>query len=83
MVAVRNVHPLGHTRCPRYVRGKRGHVARVDGRFLLPDIDAHGAERRKQYTYNVRFDAHELWSDAANAAAAVYVDLWESYLEVP
>src|SRR5436309_9731553 len=28
-VAARNVHPTGHTRLPRYVRGKRGVVARV------------------------------------------------------
>lgn len=82
-VVVRNVNPLGHTRCPRYVRGRRGHVARVDGRFALPDATAHGGERYKQYTYNVRFDARELWGDAADSAAPVYVDLWESYLEAP
>lgn len=82
-VAARNLNPLGHTRCPRYVRGKRGHVTRVDGRFALPDATAHDGERCKQYTYNVRFDAHELWGDAADSAAPVYVDLWESYLEAP
>ncbi len=79
-VVVRNLHPLGHTRCPRYVRGKRGVVTRVDGRFPLPDI-AHGGERCEQYTYNVRFESHEMWGDTADQAAAVYVDLWESYLE--
>jgi len=82
-VVVRNVHPLGHTRCPRYVRGKRGVVARVDDRFPLPDVAAHASERCAQYAYNVRFDGHELWGDATDTAAAVYVDLWESYLEAP
>jgi len=82
-VTVRNAHPLGHTRCPRYVRGKRGVVTRVDDRFPLPDVAALGGERCEQYAYNVRFDGHELWGAAADTAAAVYVDLWESYLEAP
>ena len=82
-VVVRNMHPLGHTRCPRYVRGKRGVVTRMDGRFLLPDVAAHASEPCEQYEYNVRFEGHELWGDAADTTAAVYVDLWESYLEAP
>jgi nitrile hydratase beta subunit len=82
-VVVRNVHPLGHTRCPRYVRGKRGVVVRVDGRSPLPDVAAHASDRCDQYAYNVRFDGRELWGDAADSAAAVQVDLWESYLEAP
>ncbi len=82
-VVVRNIHPLGHTRCPRYVRGRRGVVTRVDGRFPLPDVAAHTAARVNQHTYSVRFDARELWGEAADEAAAVYVDLWESYLEAP
>lgn len=82
-VVVGNLHPRGHTRCPRYVRGKRGVVTRVDGRFPLPDVAAHGSDRCEQYAYNVRFDAPELWGDAADSAALVYVDLWESYLEAP
>jgi nitrile hydratase subunit beta len=82
-VVVRNLHPFGHTRCPRYVRGKRGVVTRVDGRFPLPEVAAHTRERCGQYAYNVRFDGRELWGDPADRAAAVHVDLWESYLEAP
>jgi nitrile hydratase beta subunit len=80
-VVVRNLHPLGHTRCPRYVRGKRGVITRIDGLFQLPDVAAHSTERCEQYAYDVRFDGGELWGDAAEAKSAVYVDLWESYLE--
>jgi len=29
----------------------------------------------------VRFAARELWGEAANPADAVYLDLWEDYLE--
>jgi len=82
-VVVRNVHPLGHTRCPRYVRGKRGVVARVDGLFPLPDVAAHASQPCAQYAYNVRFEARELWGDDAGAAETISVDLWESYLEMP
>ena len=83
IVVVRNAHPLGHTRCPRYVRGKRGVVARVDGLFPLPDVAAHTSERCEQYAYNVRFDGRELWGNTADSATVVSVDLWESYLETP
>ncbi|MGH7896604.1 MAG: nitrile hydratase subunit beta [Candidatus Binatia bacterium] len=80
-VLVRNVNPLGHTRCPRYVRGKRGIIDRVYQPFVLPDANAHGEGEKPETVYCVRFDAAELWGSAEKTAAAVYVDLWESYLE--
>jgi nitrile hydratase len=80
-VVVRDLHRAGHTRAPRYVRGKRGTVVRVAPAFSLPDVAAHGLERRAEPTYHVRFDARELWGDASEASAAVVVDLWQSYLE--
>jgi nitrile hydratase len=79
-VRVRDWHSPGHTRCPRYARGKRGVVVRVDGTHSVPDIEAHGPARRHEPTYSVRFDAAELWGDG-EAAVAVHVDLWDSYLE--
>jgi nitrile hydratase len=82
-VRVRNMHPLGHTRCPRYVRGKRGVVVRIDGRHPLPDLAAHSDHPCKEFAYCVRFAGHELWSTAAAAGEVVHVDLWESYLEAP
>ena len=79
---MREWHPPGHTRCPRYVRGKTGTVTRVDGTYSVPDIEAHGTARRHEPTYSVRFDAGELWHDGQRGAA-VHVDLWDSYLERP
>lgn len=79
-VRVREWHPPGHTRCPRYVRGKAGTVVRVDGTHSVPDIEAHGTARRHEPTYSVRFDAAELWRDGQHGAS-VHVDLWDSYLE--
>jgi len=79
-VLVREWHSPGHTRCPRYVRGKAGVVVRVDGTHSVPDVEAHGTARRCEPTYSVRFDAADLWRDGQQGAA-VHVDLWDSYLE--
>ena len=79
-VRVRDWHSPGHTRCPGYVRGKAGMVVRVDGIHSVPDIEAHGAARRHEPTYSVRFDAADLWGDAQRGVS-VHVDLWDSYLE--
>jgi nitrile hydratase subunit beta len=79
-VRVRDWHSPGHTRCPGYVRGKAGMVVRVDGTHSVPDIEAHGAARRDEPTYSVRFDAADLWGDGQRGVS-VHVDLWDSYLE--
>jgi nitrile hydratase len=80
-VRVRAMHPRGHTRCPRYVRGKLGVVDRCDGRFTLPDADVHGDGPPIEFTYSVRFDAAELWGAEAERGNVVSVGLWQSYLE--
>jgi nitrile hydratase beta subunit len=80
-VRVREWHPPGHTRAPRYVQGKRGVVVRVDGAFSVPDIEAHSARRVLEPTYSVRFTARELWGEAGADGEVVHVDLWDRYLE--
>jgi len=68
-VRVREWHPPGHTRCPRYVRGKAGTVVRLDGSYSVPDIEAHGTARRREPTYSVRFGAAELWDSSRRSPA--------------
>ena len=80
-VRVRDLHPRGHTRAPRYVRGKRGVIVHVAPKFGFPDTSAHGLAPREEHTYHVRFEASELWGSAAEQDEAVIVDLWASYLE--
>ena len=75
---MREWHPLGHTRAPRYVQGKRGRIVRLDGVYSLPDVAYHCDEERTEPTYSVRFEAVELWGGRGDP---VHVDLWESYLE--
>jgi nitrile hydratase len=79
-VVVRNDHPEGHTRCPRYVRRAEGEVVSVHGAHALPDAGARGEERAEPL-YTVGFDAEELWGPDREADDTVHVDLWESYLE--
>lgn len=75
-----NRHPLGHTREPRYVRGRVGIIHAHYGAHVFPDRSAEGV-RVGRHLYSVRFEASELWGEHANQKSAVYVDLWEDYLE--
>jgi len=82
-VRARNIHPEGHTRLPRYTRGKQGTVVRDNGVFALQDTDVNGQslDRKPQHVYTVRFAARELWGAQASPRDSVHVDLWEDYLE--
>jgi nitrile hydratase len=79
-VRARNRHPSGHTREPRYVRGRTGVIHEHYGAHVFPDRSADGV-REGRHLYSVRFEAGELWGDPAAPAGAVYADLWEDYLE--
>ena len=80
-VRVRMIATRGHTRCPAYVRGRRGTVVRVDPAASVPDVEAHSDDRRIETIYSVRFEASELWGQASSSKDVVCVDLWHSYLE--
>ena len=81
-VIVRNIHPRGHTRLPRYVRGKRGAIFSIYGVHNFQDTVPEGATSEPQPVYSVSFDARELWGDAAEANQSLYIDMWESYLHL-
>ena len=80
-VVARNMNPVGHTRIPRYVRGRRGVIDRDHGVFIYPDTHAAGLGPKPQHVYSVRFAARELWGPEAHLQDAVYVDLWDDYLD--
>lgn len=75
-----NRHPLGHTREPRYVRGRVGIIHEHHGAHVYPDRNAKGSKEGR-HLYSVRFTAESLWGKGASRRSAVYVDLWEDYLE--
>jgi nitrile hydratase len=76
-----NLNPTGHTRLPRYVRGRVGVVERRHGAHVFPDVHAHGGGESPRPLYTVRFTARELWGPEAPARDSVSLDLWEPYLE--
>ncbi|MFJ8489711.1 nitrile hydratase subunit beta [Streptomyces sp. NPDC094038] len=70
----------GHTRLPRYARGRTGTVEAVQPAAVLPDTNAHFQGESPQHVYSVRFDSRELWGADAEPFA-VTVEMYESYLE--
>jgi nitrile hydratase len=80
-VVTRNMHPKGHTRLPRYARGKEGVIERVHGAHVFPDTNAHREGENPQWLYTVRFTGRALWGEEVDPHLAVSIDAWESYLE--
>ena len=77
-VRVRRMHPEGHHRCPRYVRGVVGEVERLLGADPAPE------DEEVEPCYTVRFSSVDLFGDQTEAGEAPYtllIDLWERYLE--
>ena len=82
-VVARDIHAEGHTRLPRYARGKRGVIDRVHGVFVFPDSNAKGQGEQPGVLYSVRFSGDELWGAAGHGRDALYLDLWDAYLDPP
>ena len=80
-VRARNINPTGHTRLPRYARGKLGTIERDHGVFAFNDSKAQGLGDKPQHLYSVRFAARELWGSGASEGDSVHLDLWDDHLE--
>ena len=80
-VRARNINPPGHTRLPRYARGKVGTIQRDHGAFVFPDTNAHFLGENPQHVYSVRFSARELWGEQSRPQDTVFVNLWDDHLE--
>ena len=80
-VRARNINPTGHTRLPRYARGKTGTISMDHGVFVFPDTNAHFAGEKPQHVYSVCFSMRELWGAQGSAQDCVYLDMWDDYLE--
>ncbi|MGE0211173.1 MAG: nitrile hydratase subunit beta [Parvibaculaceae bacterium] len=80
-VRARNMHPLGHTRLPRYLRGHAGKIVAVRGAHVFPDSHAQGDGENPQWLYTVRFSARTIWGEGRNPNDSVHADLFEPYLD--
>jgi nitrile hydratase beta subunit len=79
-VRTRVIEGPGHTRLPGYAQSRTGVIAAQRGQHLLPDDSAAGKPRNVQALYSVRFDAHDLFGEA-KAGDAIFLDLWDDYLD--
>ena len=82
-VRVRKVDSPGHIRTPHYIRGKTGTIDHFVGYFKNPEELAYGRSGEPLCAlYRVSFTQSQVWADYAGAARdAVYVDLYEHWLE--
>lgn len=80
-VRTKNFNPTGHTRLPRYARGKIGMIDAVREGYVLPDSNAHGRGENPEWVYTVVFDGREIWGEGSDPTLSVSIDAWESYLE--
>ncbi len=76
-----NIHPIGHTRLPRYARGHAGEIVADYGLHVFADASAQGQENH-QHLYNVRFSSVDLWGEDGTEGDYIHVDLWDDHLEV-
>jgi nitrile hydratase beta subunit len=79
-VRAKDMHPVGHTRLPRYVRNRTGTVERMQPSQLFPDTHAHFQGENPQHVYCVAFDSNDVWGDDGDRCT-IYVDLYDNYLE--
>ena len=78
-VIVRNEHPPGHTRMPRYLRGHRGVIQKHHGVHILEDdVDEDVGQ---QHLYTVMFESSELWGSRAHPNDRIHAELWDLHLE--
>jgi nitrile hydratase len=80
-IVTRNIHPLTHTRLPRFARGKPGEITALHGAHVFPDSNAVFQGENAQPLYTVKFQSRTLWGEAANPRDTVCLDLWEDYLD--
>jgi nitrile hydratase subunit beta len=80
-VRTRNINPQGHTRLPRYTRGRSGVIESIRGCHVFSDTAATDHGNEAHWLYTVVFNGHELWGDGADPTLKVSIDAWEPYLE--
>lgn len=82
-VRVKAANPPGHRRTPSYIRGKKGEIERVCGRFLNPEELAYGFDGEpRRVLYRVRFMQKEVWPGYASPGEDfIELEIYEHWLE--
>jgi len=80
-VHTKNMHPVSHTRLPRFARGRTGTIERIQGCHVFPDATVAEHVERPEWLYTVTFDGRELWGSDADPTVRVSIEAFEPYLE--
>ena len=73
-----STQPDRHHRVPRYVRGVTGTIDAICGSEHIAGQRSNEIEPQ----YTVRFASGDVWGERHDEAPfAIFVDLWQSYLE--
>ena len=80
-VRTKNMHPITHTRLPRYARDKVGVIERNNGCQMFPDSVAANLGDNPQWLYTVVFDGRELWGADSDPTLKVSIEAFEPYLD--
>lgn len=82
-VRVKSVSPPGHRRTPAYVRGKKGEIERVCGRFPNPEELAYGFDGEpRRVLYRVRFRQSDVWpAYDSRTEDFIEMEIYEHWLE--
>ena len=80
-VRARRIRHGGHTRLPGNVQGKRGVVSAIYAAYDVPDENSGDEVAPAQHLYSVRFEGPEVWGASAESGTALYIDMWEGYLD--
>jgi nitrile hydratase subunit beta len=75
-----NIHPVTHTRLPRYARDKVGEVEAIRGCHVYPDAVTTGAGEDPQWLYTVVFSGQVLWGEDSDPSLKVSIEAFEPYL---
>ena len=79
-VRAKDIHPSGHTRLARYVRGRTGVVERLQPAALLPDTHAHFRARTPSTSTAWR-STRPSCGGPTREPFTLHIDLFETYLE--
>ncbi|WP_134324411.1 nitrile hydratase subunit beta [Cumulibacter soli] len=84
-VLTRRENPTGHTRLPRYARGRIGTIAAIRGAHVFPDRNAvplgDRPDKTPEWLYTVDFAGTELWGEGSDPTLTVSIDAWQPYLQ--
>ena len=82
-VRVRRATPPGHTRAPRFIRGKAGVVLEPAGSYRNPEDLAYGTyDGPRLALYRVSFLQTAVWRDYSGSPEdTLIVDVYENWIE--